>query len=150
VGFLTDLFKKRPRLAYERPAGWSEETVQGGTLLLAPELEQDWQANIFIETLKDELSRDLETAMQDHLASVKQAKKITKVLVTKVVTLSHGVTGAVIQYLHESDGMVLRDREVMVPLGGDAVGFVLTSTVETLAPKYDPIFDRFLSTLRLS
>ena len=150
MGFLSGLFQKKPRLAYERPPGWSEETAQGGTLLLAPDFEQDWQANIFIETRKDELSRDLQTAMRDHLASLRQQKKITKVLGTNVVTLSHGVTGAVIQYTHESDGMILREREVLVPLENGIVGFVLTSTVETLASKYDPIFDRFLATLRLS
>lgn len=150
MGFLSGLFQKKPRLAYECPPGWSEEAVQGGTLLLAPDPEQDWQANIFIETRKDELSRDLQTAMLDHLESLRQTKKITKVLGTNVATLSHGVTGAVIQYLHESDGMVLREREVMVPLDGGVVAFVLTSTIETLASKYDPIFDRFLSTLRLS
>lgn len=150
MGFLAGLFQKKPRLTYERPSGWSEEAVQGGTLLLAPDPEQDWQANIFIETRKNEISRDLQAAMLDHLASLRQTKRITKVLGTDVVTLSVGVTAAVIKYLHESDGTILREREVMVPVGTGFVIFVLTSTAEALADKYDPIFDRFLSTLRLS
>jgi hypothetical protein len=150
MGFLSDFFRKKPRLAYERPAGWSEESAEGGTLLLAPDLEQDWQANIFVETRKDELSRDLQTAMRDHLASLHQAKKITKVLRTEVVTLESGPMAAVIQYVHDSDGMALQEREVMVPMGDGAVAFVLTSTVDSLASKYDRLFDRFLASLRFS
>jgi hypothetical protein len=150
MGFLTDLFQKKPRLAYERPAGWSEESAGGGTLLLAPDLEQDWQANIFIETRKDELSRDLQTAMRDHVASLRQTKKITKVLRTEVVALESGPMAAVIQYVHDSDGMALQEREVMVPMGDGAVVFVLTSTLEALASEYDRVFDRFLASLRFS
>lgn len=150
MGFLTDLFRKKPRLVYERPAGWSEESAEGGTLLLAPDLEQDWQANIFVETRKDDLSRDLQSAMRDHLASLRQTKKITKVLRTDVVALELGLVAAVIQYIHESDGMALQEREVMIPMGDGAVVFVLTSTVEALASKYDRVFDRFLASLRFS
>ena len=36
MGILASLFQKKPRLTYERPAGWSEESVQGGTFIFMP------------------------------------------------------------------------------------------------------------------
>ncbi len=149
MGLLGNLFGKHRRLVFDAPAGWDSEEAEGGTLILAPHEEAGWQANIFVEEVKDRESRDLKAMLNDLVPNLKHAKKGVEILGSTVERHASGFEYGVLRYRVAGDGVALRERQLVVPLGGRHAAMVLFSAADSIAAKYERVFDDFVGSLMI-
>lgn len=134
-------------VSFSVPRNWTREDVSGGTLLMAPTTEKDWQANIFVEPRVDREHRTLEQAINDLVPNLKSRKVGFKELSRSIKRTSSGLEYALLEYSHSSQGVPLVDSEAVVALPGNIRVFVLLSTEQSLRAKYGPVFDAFLEAM---
>ena len=137
-------------VTFSAPANWSKENLEGGVLLLmAPNAEAGWQANVSFESRRDLDRRDLPQMLQALIPNIQRAKTNVEIVESGVRDHPAGFRYGFILYRHSNQGVALLDREIVIPLGRDGVLFVLTSTAQAVASKYEPIFASLVDSIRL-
>ena len=136
-------------ISFDAPAGWSVEDLaqEHGVLLMAPNEEANWQANIFLELREDAGNRSLDQALADLSVSLEGRKSRYKELRRSTKRTAKGLEFGLLEYSHEASGVSLVEREAIFTVRGKSRLFVLTSTAKSVEAKYTPIFDAFLSSV---
>lgn len=136
-------------ISFTAPTGWSVEDLaqERGVLLMAPNEEAGWQANIFLELRDDAETRSLDRALADLSVSLEGRKTKYKELRRSTKHSAKGLEFGLLEYSHEESGATLVEREAIFPLRGKSRLFVLTSTAKSVEGKYTPIFDTFLNSV---
>lgn len=134
-------------VSFSVPQGWSVEQISGGVLLMAPDQENNWQANIFIESRADRERRPLKKALSDLAPNIKSRKSQYSELNREYQTLSNGISYGILEYSHEDHGTRLIDAEAIVENGGASRVMVLLSSEAGLISKYKPVFSAFLGSM---
>ena len=129
------------------PHGWKKETLDSGMLLTAPDVEVNWQANIFLELRSDSHGRTLEEAMADLVPNLKANKGGFKEVSRQVWKHPEGFEIGVIQYTSNNEGTPLTEQEIIIDGKDNQRLFVLTSAASATWGKYQPIFDKFIASL---
>ncbi|MDR1190673.1 MAG: hypothetical protein LBK60_03275 [Verrucomicrobiales bacterium] len=135
------------------PGAWAVEDLAklNGVLMLAPSVEANWQANIFLELREDKENRTLERSLADVSGNLKSRKNQYRELSRSVKRTARGVPYALLEYSqHPNSGPELLEWEVIVPLQGTTRLFVYASTAKSVSPKYLPVFQAFLDSLAVA
>lgn len=157
MGFLAKLFgRSDPRakdpfayLDYQVPPEWSGEILEEapGILLLAPEPEADWQANIFVELRTDKEGRELSAALDDLNSNLQTHKPGFRLHDKQVLTNRAGVQMGRVEYSAESEGTPLTEWELAIPFYDDQWFFILASAASDCWPKYRALFSDFVDSI---
>src|SRR5437879_4796109 len=114
------------------PSGWTTEKASGGAsgslLLLAPQIEDNWQANVFLEARVDQEKRSLEQSLADLAPNLKVRKAQFTELSRKTGKLPGGIEYGLLEYSCTQQGTNLREWEVVVELAGGNRLFILASS----------------------
>ena len=129
------------------PHGWNTETLDSGILLTAPDVEVNWQANIFLELGSDSHGHTLEEVMADLVPNLKANKGGFKEVSRRVWKHPEGFEIGVIQYTSNNEGTPLTEQEIIIDGKDNQRLFVLTSAASATWGKYQPIFDKFIASL---
>ena len=135
---------------FELPDRWTKEDAAGGLLLMAPEIENDWQANLFLEFRKDAGGRTLEQALADVVPNLKDRKKQFREVSRKVERHSGGFQVATLEYTCTDQGTALTEWEIVIEADGKRRLFVLASSASASWAKYQPVFQKFVGSLKKS
>jgi hypothetical protein len=135
----------------EYPSDWTAEEVseQNVLLLSSPIQEANWQTNVFIE-----LRSDLDTSQtpEKRLATLADNLKTTKsgfaLRSTRVFTHASGIPAGELIYTHNSQGVPLTEREVILWLEPGKALFVNGSAVTSLLSKYEPQMNIIFDSIR--
>lgn len=128
-------------IQFEYPADWTVEDLreQNVLLLSSPVVEKNWQTNIFIELRTDADSATPHerraAALADNLSRQKNGFRLQSM---KNFTHPSGVPAAELIYTHDSQGVALTEREILLWLTPGKVLFVTGSAVTSLWTKYEP------------
>ena len=141
--------ERPPAYDFQAPAGWEVINEAGGTLVVCPDVEMDWTANMHFEMRKDRGDRTLPQMIEDLAGNLPSHKSQFQLLASGVAELPDGGACGFVEYVHRDGALVLRDRETLIPLKPPAVLFVLSSTADALAAKYTPIFEAAINSLQL-
>jgi hypothetical protein len=134
-------------LEFAVPTGWTAEQASGGLLLMAPQVEDGWQANVFLEKRVDQDKRSLEQAL-DELATNLKARKVGFVESNrKVDMLPSRLEYGLLEYSCTQQGTLLSEWEVIVILPSGERLFVLASSPSSRWNKYQPLFRSLLDSL---
>ena len=141
--------KRGVQFAY--PSDWTVEEVpeQNVLLLSSPVMEADWQTNVFIELRSDlGTSQPHEKRLSALAANLKKEKAGFALQSSRVFTHSSGMPAGELIYTHNSDGVPLTEREVILwPAPGKAL-FVTGSAVTSLWSKYAPQINVIVDSIR--
>ena len=136
------------QLAY--PASWEVETLHdmNGLLLVDPQIENDWQASVLFELLRDEEGRSLEVAMADLCAA--QQEEHAGFFLRRQELREHlpGHPYGLIEFDSLTDGMALTQWLILLPTSGRERLFVTAASERSLWEKYEPVFDAVMSSIR--
>lgn len=124
----------------EYPSTWTIEELaeQNMLLLMSPVEEANWQTNMFVE-----LRRNLETSkgreqrlatLTDNLSKQKAGFALQS---SQLLTHSSGLPGAELLYTHDSQGVPLSEKELVLWLTDEKTLFVTGSAVISLWSKYE-------------
>lgn len=135
--------------SFSYPSTWAVEAVpeMNGVLLLAPDIEHDWQANMFFEWGLRHPSHSAERMLSDLATEISTRKPDYVYRSSGITTLGSGLEAGVLEYDHTNEGTPLIDREVLIPARDARMLFVTASTAKAAARKYQPIFDRVLNSV---
>jgi len=132
------------------PNGWTKENASGGLLLMAPEIENNWQANLFLECRDDPEGRPMEQALADVVPNLKDRKKQFREVSRKVEKHLGGFQTAILEYTCADQGTALTEWEIVIDAGDKKRLFVLASSATASWAKYQPVFQRFVESLKKS
>jgi hypothetical protein len=126
-----------------------EEEPSDTIAAICPEVEADWMANISFDVrIDEELGfRGLRLAMSEYAENLRKRKKYFELISREVRWHPNGFEFGDIRCRHNDGVTQLLDREVLVPLRDRRTLFILASTAEAVASKYEPIFDHVLGSL---
>jgi hypothetical protein len=152
---LGEAFSRRdtpPRIDFARPANWSMEKVQGGTLLRAPVEEMGWQANIFVETRVNDDWQLIDAGLKKTSAELAKRHQNYREISRDSGLLPSGLRHHRLTYTSTNEGTPLTQWEVLIELEGDPeyhfVLFILASAATAVWGKYQPVFESFLQSVR--
>jgi hypothetical protein len=117
---------------------------------MAPEIENDWQANLFLEFRKDAGGRTLEHALADVVPNLKDRKKQFREVSRKVEQHSGGFQVATLEYTCTDQGTALTEWEIVIEADGKRRLFVLASSASASWAKDQPVFQKFVGSLKKS
>ena len=81
---------------------------------MAPDIENNWQANLFLETREDAGGRTLEQALADLVPNLKDRKKQFREVRRKVEKHSGGFRIGTIEYTCADQGTALTEWEIVI------------------------------------
>ena len=137
-------------IEFEPPPGWTTEDIQGGLLLLASEIEGGWQANLFLEVRDDPDARSLEQAIDELVPNLRASKQGFREVSRTIETHPNGFRIARVEFTCVNQETAITEWEIVIELGQEKRLFVLASSASGLWGKYQPIFERFIKSLRIS
>lgn len=138
------------RIGFVPPNEWDVESLGGSDrIFLAPEIEGDWQANIFVEVRRDDRSRSLADGLKDHIPNLQREHMDFVLHSSDASKNSHAVEFARIEYTNDSDGFMLRQWEMIFRLDGENRLFVQAASLDELWSKYEPVFQQFVDSLSI-
>ncbi|MCA9029946.1 MAG: hypothetical protein KDA69_21270 [Planctomycetaceae bacterium] len=155
MGFLSNLFgyseppKDDPfsQLRYDVPYGWSGEVLDtedgAGILLLAPDIEANWQANIFVEVRVDLEHRKLADSLDDLVPNLRANKPDFRLISTDIFWNRNEVEIGRIEYSGDSEGTALTEWELVIPFDSEFKFFIMASAATECWPKYRHVFLKF-------
>ncbi len=132
------------------PDRWTKESVSGGLLLMAPNIENNWQANLFLEFRHDSEGRTLAQTLADLAPNLKDRKKQFREVSRKVEKHSAGFQIGTLEYTCVDQGTVLTEWEIVIEAGNKQRLFVLASSASASWAEYHPVFLRFIRSLKMS
>ena len=135
---------------YALPNGWTKENAGGGQLLLAPDIENNWQANLFLQYRDDPDERSLEEAQADMVPNLKDRKKEFHEVSRKVEKHPGGFQIGTLEYTCADQGTPLTEWEIIIDAGDMKRLFVLASSATASWAKHKPMFQEFVESLKKS
>jgi hypothetical protein len=141
---------KLGEVEFSVPDTWTKEVVGNGILLMAPNTENNWQANLFLEFREDSEGRTLEQGLADLVANLSRRKKQFREVSRKVETNANGLSIAHVTYTCVVQQTALTHWEIIAQIDSKKRFFVLASSASTSLENYQPVFERFISSLRRS
>jgi hypothetical protein len=135
---------------YALPNGWTKENAGGGQLLMAPDIENHWQANLFLEYRDDPEGRPLKQTLADAVPNLKDRKKQFREVSRKVEERAGGFQIATLEYTCADQGTALTEWEIVIDAGNKKRLFVLASSATASWAKYQPVFQKFVESLNKS
>ena len=136
---------------FEYPSDWTTEEVQGQNVLLltSPVVEANWQTNVFIELRGDlDTSRTPEQRLATLAGNLKRTKSEFVLQSSRVLHHASGVPAGELIYTHNSQGVPLTEREVILWLEPGKALFLTGSAVTSLWSKYQPQMDVIFDSIR--
>jgi hypothetical protein len=130
------------------PNGWTKENALGGLLLMAPDIENNWQANLFLEFRDDPDGRTVEQTLADVVPNLKDRKKLFREVSRKVEKHSGGFQIATLEFTCADEGAALTEWEIVIRADSKRQLFVLASSASASWARYRPVFQRFVGSLR--
>lgn len=124
------------------PQGWSADRAKGGTLIVCPDIEGNWQANVFVEVRTDPEARPLEQAVDSLIENAPKRHQGFQ-LVDKVLFQNGNHPYATVTYTKQekATGLSLTNSEMVIKDAGNKYVFVLSSSASSVAKKYRPYFE---------
>lgn len=136
--------------SFRHPVGWSVEPLNNGVLLMAPDQEADWQANLYFEPGSDPEARSMADALNDYSASLQTAKADFKLIRIDSLTTDTLSAGRIV-YRHTDSGTPLIGWELIVPPpNGNNRLFITAATAESLQDKYLPVFEAVVKSVNFN
>jgi hypothetical protein len=130
----------RRGIQFQYPNDWKVENLvqQDVLLLLSPRIEENWQTNIFLE-LRIGLNKgqSVEQRLNMLTNNLKQNKKDFILQSSKVFTHASGLPAGELIYTHSSQGIFLKEKEIILWLTDSTVLFVTGSAILHLWNKYE-------------
>ena len=136
---------------FEYPSDWTaEELSQQNVLLLSsPIMEANWQTNVFIELRRDlDMSQTPEQRLSTLADNLKRTKSEFALQSSRVFTHPSGAPGGELIYTHNSQGVPLTEREVVLWLEPGKALFLNGSAVTSLWSKYQPQMNVIFDSIR--
>ena len=136
---------------FEYPSDWTaEELSQQNVLLLSsPIMEANWQTNVFIELRSDlDTSQTPERRLSTLADNLKRTKSGFALQSSRVFTHPSGAPGGELIYTHNSQGVPLTEREVVLWLEPGKALFLNGSAVTSLWSKYQPQMNVIFDSIR--
>jgi hypothetical protein len=136
---------------FEYPADWTTEEIaeQNVLLLSSPVQEANWQTNVFIEVRADvDTSQTREQRLATLADNLKRTKSGFALQSSRVFADSSGVPAGELIYTHNSQGIPLTEREVILWLAPGKELFVNGSAVTSLWSKYAPQMNVVFDSIR--
>ena len=118
------------------PKGWTKENAAGGLLLMAPEIENNWQANLFLEFRDDPEERTVEQALADVVPNLRDRKKRFREVSRKAEMHPGGFQIATSEYTCADEGAALTEWEIVIRADTKKRLFVLASSASASWAKY--------------
>ncbi|MBW2275524.1 MAG: hypothetical protein JRG96_19865 [Deltaproteobacteria bacterium] len=136
------------QLAY--PATWEAELISdmNGLLLVDPQIEQDWQASVFLELLRDDEDRPIDVAMADLLEAQQEEHAGFHLRRRELREHVSGHPFGLIEFDSLTDGMPLTQWLAVLATSGRERLFVTAASERSLWAKYEPVFDAVMSSIR--
>ncbi|OPZ87153.1 MAG: hypothetical protein BWY74_03464 [Firmicutes bacterium ADurb.Bin419] len=124
-------------IKFKYPFYWSVEDIkeQNIILLMSPDIEKDWQANIFIEINSDLEKRTIDKQMDNLIQNLSETKKKFSLEDRKIITTKTGLPAGCFIYTHGQD-VALKEMEYLIQLGNNEVLFATASIEQSLWEKY--------------
>jgi len=144
-------FDAKRGVQFEYPSDWSaEELAQQNVLLLSsPIMEANWQTNVFIELRSDlDSSQPLEQRLATLAENLKRTKSGFALQSSRVFPHPSGIPAGELIYTHNSQGVPLTEREVVLWLDRRTALFVDGSAVTSLWSKYAPQMNTIFDSIR--
>ena len=138
---------------FEYPSDWTTEELaeQNVLLLSSPVQEANWQTNVFIELRSDlDASQTPEQRLSTLADNLKRTKSGFALQSSRVFTHASGVPAGELMYTHNSQGVPLTEREVVLWLAPGKALFVNGSAVTSLWSKYQPQMNVVFDSMRRS
>lgn len=134
---------------YAVPQGWSSESLGPGqgVLLLASDIEADWQANLFLEIRQDHERRSLPQTLEDLGKNLKDMKLGFRLISAEEFRNANEMKMARIEYTAETDGVPLTEWKIAIQLSLVEKLHILASSATECWPKYKPIFEAFVNSI---
>lgn len=130
------------------PAGWSAERIQGGLLLMAAEVQDGWQANLFLEERPDPDSSSLEDWLGAAPETLRQQKLGFKLLDRTIRTSTGGMEYACLEYTFISKEVPLREWYIVGKRGQGKKCFIYASAAARRWEQDSPNFKSIVDCLR--
>lgn len=139
--------------SFTYPAGWSVEAVNegdlDGTLLMAPEMEGGWQANLFFSVDPDPGAGPLSQELNEFAANLRGVKPDFQLVGIDTVPVANASAGRII-FNHTDAGTRLLAWELIVPAADGASRVAVSASMaDALKDKYLPIFEKVVGSLKL-
>ena len=132
------------------PDSWMKENAGGGMLLMAPNIENNWQANLFLEFRDDTEGRTVDQALADVVANLKDRKKQFREVSRNVEKHSGGFQIGSLEYTCADQVTPLTEWEIVIEASKKKRLFILASSASASWAKYQPVFQRFIASLEKS
>jgi len=130
------------------PAGWTAEKIQGGLLVMAAEVHDGWQANLFLEEKADPDSRSLADWLEAAPESLRQQKQGFNLLDRSVHTSAGGLEYARVEYTFTSRDVPLREWYIVGKRGNGKKVFIYASAAVGRWEQDSPVFKGIVDSLR--
>jgi hypothetical protein len=136
------------QLAY--PATWEAEhfSDMNRLLLVDPQIEMDWQANVLLELLRDDERRPLEVAMADLCEAQEEEHAGFHLRRQEIREHITGGPFGLIEFDSLTDGMALTQWLAILATSGSERLFVTATSERSLWTKYEPLFEAVVSSIR--
>jgi hypothetical protein len=137
-------------LQLAHPATWEVEILNdtNGLLLMDPRVEMDWQASILLELRRDEQDRPLDVAMTDLCAAQQEEHVGFDLRRQELREHPTGQSYWLLEFDSLTDGMPLTQRLILLATSGRGRLFVTAASERSLWPKYEPVFDAVMNSIR--
>ncbi|MBN1674390.1 MAG: hypothetical protein JXR37_25305 [Kiritimatiellae bacterium] len=138
-------------IGFSYPDGWElDEFVSAhGILLLCPDFNSDWQANVFFNVQRDSSDTPLEERLDEHEARLRAARTGFTLHQKQVATHPNGFTLGSLQFTHAHDAIPLSETFVLLRLRGRRNLIVTACTTEAARPQHQPLFDQIIRSLEI-
>ncbi len=138
--------------SFSYPQNWSVEHIaqMNGFLLMAPNQEENWQANMFFEIRVDRENRTIEKAVNDLIPNLRSRKSDFKLVRVSDITLQNGHIAKRIEYTHKKPGVALTEWEVLIPMSDNKLLFVIAATATQLKGRYQPSFMAVINSVEVN
>jgi photosystem II reaction center protein PsbP len=136
---------------FDYPSDWIAEDVPEQNVLLvsSPIQEANWQTNVFIELRRDlDASQSPEQRLSTLADNLKRTKAGFALQSSRAFTHASGVPAGELIYTHDSQGVPLTEREVILWLEPGKALFVTGSAVTSLWSKYEPQMNVIFDSIR--
>jgi hypothetical protein len=137
-------------IQFEHASDWTLEEIpsQNVLLVMSPVVEANWQANVFIEVRTDQAPADVQSRLDALLEELPNYKQSFSLIRAQPVSHSSGLQAGEIVYTHVTDGVPLRESELIIWLDEGRTLFVTGSAVASLWQKYEPDISLVLNSVR--
>ena len=143
------LYRDQKRnIQFQYPKNWTVEEVeeQNVLLIMAPEIEENWQANVFIELRENPDKKPIDEQLDSLILNLKSNKKEMVMKNREILKTRTGIQAGVIVFEHNPE-LKLFEKEYLLLFGDSRVVFATGSAVSSLWSKYQKQIDGILESI---